>query len=193
MHGPGSPWTAADLCAAPGGKSTHLAQLGAAVASSDVVLSRARLVAKASVRTPAVTVVVADARRPPYRPGSLDVVLLDAPCTGLGVVRRRPELRWRRTADDVARLAQLQGQLLEAAVTLVRPGGNLLYSVCTWTASETYGVVTSFLALNGDLVETVDTPTGGRGSKLGDRPGVQLDPDLDGTDGMFLCRFRRRA
>jgi len=212
-------WRALDLCAAPGGKTTHLAQLGAAVAAGELRPARARLVAQAADRTakaiaadhgsradaPNVAaftpnagrvlgVVAADASRPPWRAGDFDGVLLDAPCTGLGVVRRRPELRWRREAADVGRLAVLQLELLEAAAGLVRPGGVLVYSVCTWTVAETTGVISLFAALNGDRFAEEDTAaaagiTGGDGAPAG----VQLDPHHHDTDGMYLCRLRRRS
>ena len=84
--------------------------------------------------------VVADGTAPPWRPGSFDRVLVDAPCSGLGVLRRRPDARWRVQPGDVARLAELQRRLLAAAVPLVRPGGVLVYSVCTLTREETAGI-----------------------------------------------------
>ena len=209
--GQGGSWRALDLCAAPGGKTTHLAQLGATVAAADLRLARARLVAQAAERTsagvaaggsasaPATTtgrvlgVVAADAARPPWKPGTFDGVLLDAPCTGLGVVRRRPELRWRREAGDVERLATLQLTLLEAAAELVRPGGVLVYSVCTWTGAETSGVITLFTALHGDRFAVEDTAVAAGISDVGQGTGVQLDPYHHGTDGMYLCRLRRRS
>ena len=86
--------------------------------------------------------VVADGTRSPFRPGSLDTVLVDAPCSGLGVMRRRPDARWRIQAADVERLATLQRRLLREAVTLVRPGGIVAYSVCTLTRAETAGIDT---------------------------------------------------
>jgi 16S rRNA (cytosine967-C5)-methyltransferase len=208
--GQGARWRALDLCAAPGGKTTHLAQLGATVAAADLRLARARLVAQAADRTRAqvaeagnrtaaqspsgrvLGVVAADSARPPWKPGTFDGVLLDAPCTGLGVVRRRPELRWRREAGDVERLATLQLTLLEAAAELVRPGGVLVYSVCTWTVAETSGVVSLFAALHGDRFTAQDTAAAG-GLDSGPGAGVQLDPFHHGTDGMYLCRLRRRS
>lgn len=177
-----------DLCAAPGGKSTHLAALGASVTAVDLHPGRARMVAEAAARGPAmggagreprVRAVAADGRRPPLRAGAADAVLLDAPCSGLGVVRRRPELRWNRDPGDPGRLGVLQAQLLEAAAALVRPGGSLLYSVCTWTAAESTAVVDAFLAAEGDRF-TATAP-------------VQLDPDRHGVDGMYLCALRRRG
>jgi 16S rRNA (cytosine967-C5)-methyltransferase len=171
-----------DAAAAPGGKSTHLAHLGARVVAADLRPGRAALIAQLAQRLEVadrVRVLTADASAPPFRPSSFDAVLLDAPCTGLGVVRRRPELRWRRDPGDPARLGALQVELLEAVAPLVRPGGTLLYSVCTWPAAETADVVEAFLAADGD-----------RFTQTGDA--VQLDPDRDGVDAMYLCAFARR-
>lgn len=179
-----------DLCAAPGGKATHLAALGADTIAFDLRPARARLVAEAAAGLgAAVRVAAADGRRPPLLPGSVDAVLLDAPCTGLGVVRRRPELRWRRNPGDPARLAVLQAELASAAVTLLRPGGTLLYSVCTWTRAETAGIVEVLTAAEGDRLDRL--PLEGWPGRTGS--GLQLDPARDGTDAMFLGGFRRRS
>jgi 16S rRNA (cytosine967-C5)-methyltransferase len=187
----------ADLCAGPGGKTTHLAQLGATVVAGDVRRGRARLVREAADRLGPgiggrVHVVVADAARPAQRPGAFDAVLLDAPCTGLGVVRRRPEVRWRIGPGDPGRLGELQLRLLVAAVGLLAPGGRLVYSVCTWTTAETAAVARRVGSVAGDLVEAVDLPAG-PGSRLPGDPGRQLSPDVDGVDGMYVLTLRRRA
>lgn len=187
-------WPVLDACAGPGGKSTHLAQLGGQVAATDLRPVRAALVAEAAARAglaDRVRVAVADATAPPWRPGSFGGVLVDAPCTGLGVVRRRPEVRWRRSPDDPARLGALQLQLLEAAAALVRPGGRLVYSACTWPAAETVEVATAFLAVHGDRFDAVDVSRPlGAAPQAGD-PGVQLAPDLDEVDGMYVAAFVR--
>lgn len=189
------PWRALDVCAAPGGKSTHLAQLGATAVAADLRPARARLVADAVARAGvAVPVVAADGTRPPWRARAFDAVVLDAPCTGLGVVRRRPELRWRRDPADVGTLAALQLRLLEASAGLVADDGTLTYSVCTWTEAETVGVVRQFLALHGDRFVADDTSAAaGVPAFANDDAGVQLDPDRHATDGMYLARFRTRA
>ena len=132
-----------DLCAAPGGKATAMARAGPAlVVASDLSFRRARVTADNARRleTSQVATVVADGLRPPYRPDGFDVVLVDAPCSGLGVLRRRPDARWRVQPEDVARLAELQQGLLTEARALVKPGGVLAYSVCTLTSAETAGV-----------------------------------------------------
>ena len=132
-----------DLCAAPGGKATALAGAQPAlVVAADISSSRASVTATTVARLGAASVVtvVADGTSPPWRAGSFDRVLVDAPCSGLGVLRRRPDARWRIQPADIDRLAALQRRLLGAAVPLVRPGGVLVYSVCTLTGEETSGI-----------------------------------------------------
>ena len=135
----------ADLAAAPGGKSTALAEQLAddgLVVAGDVDAGRLRLVATGAARLAlsSVAPLVADARRPPFRVAAFDRVLLDAPCSGLGVLRRRPDARWRVTPETVDEVAALQRVLLAAAAALVRPGGTLVYSVCTLTNVETLAI-----------------------------------------------------
>jgi len=134
-------------------------------------------------------VVRADGRETGLPPGVFDRVLLDAPCTGLGALRRRPEARWRRTPADVPALAKLQRELLAAATALVRPGGVVLYATCSPHLAETAGVVTDALrrgltALDTrELFDPVD--------RLGAGPFVQLWPHRHGTDAMFAAALRR--
>lgn len=182
-----------DACAGPGGKTTHLAQLGAWVAAADVRPARARLVVQAAARAGVaerVAVAVTDGTVPAWRPGSFAAVLVDAPCSGLGVTRRRPEVRWRRSPADVSRLADLQARLLDATAGAVEPGGCLVYSACTWTRAETVDVARAFLALD-DRFAAEPLDELGTAALAGD-PGVQLGPDED-LDGMYLARFRRLA
>ena len=180
----------ADLCAAPGGKATAMAASGAAlVIAADVRPSRVGLISTnvAKLGAGAVAALVADGTAPPLRPGSLDRVLIDAPCSGLGVLGRRPDARWRIQEADVAGLAALQRLLLEGAATLVRPGGVLAYSVCTLTDAET-SVVDSWFGMTHPEFEPVPGP----GAPW--RPhgrGVRLLPQDAGTDGMFLAMYRR--
>jgi 16S rRNA (cytosine967-C5)-methyltransferase len=179
-----------DACAAPGGKSTHLAQLGARVVAADLRPGRAGLVASAAARLGRrVAVTVADGLAPPWRPGAFDVVLVDAPCTGLGIVHRRPEVRWRRQPSDLARMGALQLALLEHAAPLVRHGGRLLYSVCTWPRAETIDVARAFLAAHGDCFTAEIPDLAGAGTRLPGDPGIQLTGDLDHTDTMYVCVF----
>ncbi len=180
-----------DLCAAPGGKATALAATGAKVVAADRRTSRAGLVVANAERVGVadrVAVVTADGRFPPLRPGTADRVLVDAPCSGLGALRRRPDARWRVEADAVDRLAALQRALLEGGAALVGAGGVLVYSVCTMTVAETCAVAGALGAAHPDL-EPVPAP-GAPWRPWGS--GALLLPQDAGTDGMALFRWRRR-
>ena len=178
----------ADVCAAPGGKATALAGSGAVVVASDSSLVRAGLVRDNAVRVDqAVVVVAADARRPPYRPGRFDRVLVDAPCSGLGVLARRPDARWRIDRAAVTRLSRLQREIVDAAVPLVRPGGLLVYSVCTLTRAETLDVDDWLASAHPEL--EAEEPPGPPWRPHG--RGALLLPQDAGTDGMALFRLRR--
>lgn len=163
-----------DSCAAPGGKATALAATGAGVVAADLSPTRAGLIVTNADRLgQRLPVVVADATRAPFAPGSFDRVLVDAPCSGLGVLRRRPDARWRIDADAPARLAALQVALVEEAARSVVAGGTLIYSVCTLTRYETDGVVDAVALPGMDPVER-----------------QLLVPDTD-RDGMFVATWRR--
>ena len=178
-----------DLAAGPGGKAALLAALGMDVTGLELHETRAHLVARSGVR-----VAVGDGRVPPFREGSADRVLLDAPCSGLGALRRRPEARWRRTAADIEPLAELQQQLLASALRLVRPGGVVAYATCSPHPRETAGVLDAVLRDPPVTVEPIDArpllppdmPD------LGPGPYVQLWPHRHGTDAMFLALLRRQ-
>jgi 16S rRNA (cytosine967-C5)-methyltransferase len=132
LDGPDSAWL--DMCAGPGGKASLLAAVrpeGVRLTATDRASHRAELVRQAVRGEADVEVLAADGTRPPWAPGSFDRVLLDAPCTGLGALRRRPEVRWRRTADDVAPLVELQTALLDSALASVRVGGVVAYVTCS--------------------------------------------------------------
>lgn len=181
-----------DLCAGPGGKAALLGAIasidGHGVDAVEPVEHRADLVRKTARDLP-VTVHVADGRNPGLEPG-YDRILVDAPCTGLGALRRRPEARWRRRPADVADLVRLQKELLTSAIELVRPGGVVMYSTCSPHLSETVSIVSDAVRRHG--VEQLDTrdlvpdvP------QLGEGPGVQLWPHRHGTDAMFMAALRK--
>ncbi|MDH3752823.1 MAG: hypothetical protein OEU32_03025 [Acidimicrobiia bacterium] len=176
-----------DVCAAPGGKATAMAETGAHVVAADRRPKRVVLVRDNSGRLgyENVAAVAADGNQPPFRPRRFDRVLVDAPCSGLGVLRRRPDARWRVTEDAVDRLAVVQLDLLTAAADLVRPGGTLVYSVCTLTRRESLDVVDSFTDRRGDL-EAV--PPGDPWRPWGSG-GMLLPQDQD-TDGMVVFRWK---
>jgi 16S rRNA (cytosine967-C5)-methyltransferase len=134
-----------DACAAPGGKAMHAAGMVAGrglVAALDSRRGGARRIVAEAARLGAGTVraVVGDARHPPLA-GRFDAVLVDAPCSGLGTLGRHPELRWRRRPEDIPRLAALQREILDGVAPLVRPGGVLVYAVCTLTRDENEAVL----------------------------------------------------
>ena len=177
-----------DLCAAPGGKATAMAADGAMVVASDLQAQRVGLIRRNVERLGAerVALVVADAAHPPFRRGGADRVLLDAPCSGLGVLRRRPDARWRLEAAAVPRLAELQRRLVDAAVELVRPGGVLVYSVCTLSLAESRGIDEHVEEHHPDLEPL--PPPGDPWQAWG--RGALLLPQAADTDGMFIARYR---
>jgi 16S rRNA (cytosine967-C5)-methyltransferase len=134
-----------------------------------------------------VSAVVADGTRPPLRPASLDRVLVDAPCSGLGVLRRRPDARWRVDPGAPDRLAGLQRALLAEAARLVAPGGALIYSVCTLTAAETKDVDAW---ADAELTGFRPLPPPGAPWRPHGRGGLLLPHDAD-TDGMFVLGMTR--
>ncbi len=181
-----------DLCAAPGGKATLLAQRAPAlVAAGDVHPSRATLVADNAKRLARseVAAFVAEGQRSPFRPATFDAVLVDAPCSGLGVLRRRPDARWRVQPSDLAELVALQRTLLASAADLVRPGGRIVYSVCTLTGEET-GMIDGWLARRHP--ELVPEPPPPAPWEMVGR-GARLLPQSIGSDGMYVLRLRRVA
>ncbi|MEI7886193.1 MAG: transcription antitermination factor NusB [Actinomycetes bacterium] len=177
-----------DLCAAPGGKATGCATAGAVVVASDLQPHRVELIVENArqLDLPQLLPMVSDALRPAIRAGSADVVLLDAPCSGLGVLRRRPDARWRVDSKAPVRLAALQRKLVDAAVTLLAPGGRLVYSVCTLTAVETLGVDEYVRKAYPHLaaLSLPDSPWEPWGR------GAILLPQIASTDGMCLFQYR---
>jgi 16S rRNA (cytosine967-C5)-methyltransferase len=193
LDGPDGAWL--DMCAGPGGKSALLAAVrppGVRLTAADRAPHRAELVREALRGTPDTEVLVADGREPPWAAASFDRVLLDAPCTGLGALRRRPEVRWRRTPDDVRPLAELQGELLASALRAVRPDGVVAYVTCSPHTEETVAVVDAAVERGGVEVLPVaplfpEVPTVARGEY------GQLWPHRHGTDAMFIALLRRRG
>lgn len=191
--------TIIDTCAAPGGKALHAAQLMGGeghVLACDIHENRLRLVTHGakSQRIQIVATEVSDLRDLAVRPDAPqgDRVLLDAPCSGLGVLSKRADLRWNRRPEDLAELATLQDALLDAASRLVRPGGLLVYSTCTTEPEENQERVVAFLARNpafrlepagGILPADVVTPEGFYATW----------PQEHGMDGAFGARLRRAA
>lgn len=200
-----------DLCAGPGGKAGLLAALAveadADLTANEVSEHRADLVrqtlrpassrARAAGRT--LQVRTGDGRIVGEdEPGRYDRVLVDAPCTGLGALRRRPEARWRRSPADLADLGRLQRELLASAIDATAPGGVIAYATCSPHLAETVFVVGDVTKRRDDveLLDARDYVTDADGSPVpvpGAGPTVQLWPHLHGTDGMFLALLRKRA
>jgi 16S rRNA (cytosine967-C5)-methyltransferase len=189
-----------DLCAGPGGKSALLAALagerGARLLASERQRHRAELVRTATTAargTGLLGVVAADGTRPAWREGTFDRVLVDAPCTGLGALRRRPEARWRRSLSDLDALVPLQRVLVSSALDALRPGGVMVYSTCSPVLAETAGVVTEVLQSRSDAVLEDASGLFDVDGSAGPLPGtVQLWPHRHGTDAMFFALLRRR-
>ena len=159
-----------------------MAASGATVIAADLQAHRANLVAENARRLGyPIPVVVADGTAPPFREACFDRVLVDAPCSGLGALRRRPDARWRITPSDIDTLARIQSDLLAAAASLVKPGGLLVYSVCTITAAESIEHVTP----RGFHVVTDALPS--PWSVFGN--GFRVLPQDDDTDGMVIIRY----
>lgn len=183
-----------DLCAAPGGKTTHIAQLtqGASrIVAVDIHFSRLGLVRDNAerLRTPGISLVCADSSQPPFTQ-EFDRVLVDAPCTGWGTLRRHPDLKWRLAPDQAERLAMAQRTLLRSAVKLCKNSGVIVYSVCTFSLEETDGVVQAIL--DEGNVELEDGPEWFREWRVGIGRYKTL-PHLGGLDGFFLTRLRKRS
>ncbi|KRE37192.1 methyltransferase [Janibacter sp. Soil728] len=207
----GAPERWLDLCAGPGGKAGLLAALAlrqrADLVANELSEHRTELVrqslrpamAKAKDHGRELVVRTGDGREVGRdEPQTYDRVLVDAPCTGLGALRRRPEARWRRQPSDLVGLGPLQRELLAAGIDATRPGGVIAYATCSPHLSETTFVVRDVLKKRDD-VEVLDarehlsaaavaTLTG-----LGDGPHAQLWPHLHGTDGMFLALLRKTS
>lgn len=183
-----------DLCSAPGGKATHLAQLmrnQGEIVACDIYEHKLRLISENAQRL-GITIIRTELRDAavfaPELQGWADRVLVDAPCSGLGVLRRRAEARWRKTRADLKTFPPLQLQILENAARCVKEGGRLLYSTCTIEQSENHYLIKEFLArhrewrcagvrhpLTGELLEE-----------------LQLLPQRDGIDGFYICALERR-
>jgi 16S rRNA (cytosine967-C5)-methyltransferase len=182
-----------DACAAPGGKAMHAASLVGGqglVAALDARAGGARRIVAEAARLGAIGArpVVGDARHPPFA-GRFDAVLVDAPCSGLGTLRRHPELRWRRRPEDIARLAALQRDLLSGVAPLVRPGGVLVYAVCTSTREENEHVL-EWLRRTHPGFALEDAATLVPPDLVTPAGTLRTLPHRHGLDGFFAVRLR---
>jgi 16S rRNA (cytosine967-C5)-methyltransferase len=179
-----------DVCAGPGGKLAHIACLvgddGRAV-GGDLHPTRAALVARTAARLGVRAAVLAQDARAPALSGGFDRVVVDAPCSGIGSARRRPELLWRADRTGLSGLARLQVAIASAAADQLVAGGRLVYSVCTFPRAETDAVCDALLSKRPDLAPaTIEGPDG-------PAERVRVWPQRHGSDGMFVAAFRRKA
>ncbi len=179
-----------DACAGLGGKSLHLASLGLKVHAVDPNASKISMLRDAAA-SQEVTNLTAEIVRAQDVRGDFDAVLLDAPCSGLGTIRRHPETRWTKTEADITNLAKIQSELLDSVVHLVKPGGVLVYSVCTWSREETSKQIELFLARHPEFAiqkpesELFDWAPFLKGDY------VALDAANHNADGFFAARMIR--
>ncbi|MFZ9808777.1 MAG: transcription antitermination factor NusB [Candidatus Nanopelagicaceae bacterium] len=177
-----------DLCAGPGGKAAYLSALlkrdGGFLLANEISNERAKLVSQVIHHG---EVNVSDGRSMPDELGKFDRILLDAPCTGIGALRRRPEVRWRRSLQDLKNLTALQSELLESATRLLSPGGIIAYVTCSSHQAETKFQIRSFLKQHSNFTRI---PVNDHRADIdGD---LQLWPHRDGTDAMFLSLLRSK-
>jgi 16S rRNA (cytosine967-C5)-methyltransferase len=200
---PGERWL--DMCAGPGGKTAVLAAEalahGALLEANEVSHARAGLVRQAIAGVPLEVRVSEEDGRVRAGEEQYDRILVDAPCTGLGALRRRPEARWRKSPADVPELTQLQGELLRAAIEGLRPGGVVAYVTCSPHLAETTGVVNEVRREFGDTLEELDARAVVRALTVAD---PELPPQIDGsgrvqlwphrhnTDAMSITLLRKR-
>jgi len=192
--------TVVDCAAAPGGKSSHLAEIvgrEGEVVALDISHSGLRKVSSLAIKLGHRNIATAQAdcaAALPLRPHSFDYALLDAPCTGSGTLREHPEMKWRLQPGDFARMAKLQLRMLEQASALLRPGGVIVYAVCSVAPEEGEGVVRSFLDCHPEFVVDRVFPSVERLAGLIGVDGfMRTRPDQGGLDGFFAARLTRRA
>jgi 16S rRNA (cytosine967-C5)-methyltransferase len=191
-----------DMCAAPGTKSTHVAELQkdkGHVVACDIHMHKLKLIrlAKNRLSLSSVETKLADGRilaDSKDMLGTFDAVLLDAPCSGFGVLRHRPDIRYKRTEKDIRSLAKLQYELLETAVQMVRQGGIIVYSTCTILSEENEELLDRFVRDSNQAVvwDSIATELPPSVRKYATDRGLTLTPDLFGTDGFYMARLRKK-
>ncbi|MFA6308662.1 MAG: 16S rRNA (cytosine(967)-C(5))-methyltransferase RsmB [Clostridia bacterium] len=187
-----------DVCSAPGGKATHIAQLmndKGTVIARDKHLHKIKLIEELSKKL-GITIIKAELFDAEATDEKLinkaDKVIVDAPCTGFGILRRKPDIKWTRKLPDIEEIAKAQKKILQSASSYVKPGGVLLYSTCTLGRKENENVISEFLVNNKEF-ETVDI-TGLLPNKLKKEVKnnmIQLFPNRDKTDGFFIAKMQR--
>ncbi len=187
-----------DMCAAPGGKATHLAQLmndQGCVTATDLNARRIRRICESAERLglKSIQAIAADALASDYLQGrQFDRILLDAPCSGLGVIRRNPEAKWRLTPTEISRCAARQRQLLHAAAARLKPGGVLVYATCSTAVEEDEAIIKDFLSRHPEFVVENGAQLLPEWADLFDNSSyLRAWPHRHGTDGFFAARLHR--
>jgi 16S rRNA (cytosine967-C5)-methyltransferase len=190
-----------DCCAAPGGKTAHIAELMSdegLILANDLYPHKEKLIREQAERLglASIETVVGDALalREKYAEGSFDRILLDAPCSGLGVIRRKPDLKWVKTAEDIEGITSLQNELLESISPLLRIGGIMVYSTCTIEPQENEEMVRRFLNNHPQFIAATDQPSSWtelQKVSLSRGVGIQILPQDFMSDGFFIARIQR--
>lgn len=189
-----------DVCSAPGGKATHIAQwIGdkGKIIARDVYPHKLKLIEELSLRlgVKSIKSELWDAIKLDDKlKHSVDYCLVDAPCSGLGLIRRKPDIKWIRTKDELIDLSILQANILKVASDYVKPGGILVYSTCTINRQENLDVVTDFLEKNADFrLKPIELTNGVQISITQGDGYLELYPNIHGTDGFFMAKLVRRT
>lgn len=179
-----------DACAAPGGKTAYAAALvgpSGLVVGADLHAGRVGLISRGTRRLGVPALVLAQDATAPALSGSFDRILIDAPCSGLGSARRRPELLWRNKKEALSKLARSQVEIVSALLGLLAPGGRIVYSVCTFPRAETDAAVDAIVRHRPDLEPAMIEGPDGPAAR------IRLWPHRHGSDGMFIAAFTKNG
>jgi 16S rRNA (cytosine967-C5)-methyltransferase len=187
-----------DVCSAPGGKATHIAQwIGdkGTIIARDIYPHKLKLIEELSLRLgiKSIKSEIWDAKEPDDKlKYKVDYCLVDAPCSGLGLIRRKPDIKWTRTSEELIELSRLQTIILKTASNYIKPGGTLVYSTCTINRQENLDVITNFLRESTDFrLVPIELANGVKISATQDSGYLELYPNIHGTDGFFMAKMVR--
>jgi len=187
-----------DGCSAPGGKATHIAQwIGdkGTIIARDIYPHKLKLIEELSLRLgiKSIKSEIWDAKEPDDKlKYKVDYCLVDAPCSGLGLIRRKPDIKWTRTSEELIELSRLQTIILKTASNYIKPGGTLVYSTCTINRQENLDVITNFLRESTDFrLVPIELANGVKISATQDSGYLELYPNIHGTDGFFMAKMVR--
>ena len=189
-----------DVCSAPGGKATHIAQwIGdkGTIIARDIYPHKLKLIEELSLRLgiKSIKSEIWDAKEPDDKlKYKVDYCLVDAPCSGLGLIRRKPDIKWTRTSEELIELSRLQTIILKTASNYIKPGGTLVYSTCTINRQENLDVITNFLRESTDFrLVPIELANGVKISATQDSGYLELYPNIHGTDGFFMAKMVREG